>query len=239
MIGRGTRLAEDKLFFTIYDYTDATRLFGEDFKSKMNKPQKPGGGGELPKSPLIISADGFDAEITDAGRYIVTQQDGNIRRITIEEYKAGLAEHLVQSITTLNEFRGKWIDPVVRHTVLVSLVTSGYSPEIVRQVENMTEYDMYDVLVNIAYGAAPQKREVRAFSFSYKQRPWLNTLPEETKAVILAIASQFSGEGTEAFENQYLFDAQSVKKAGGIAALRKGGNPSELMRETKVRMFAA
>jgi type I restriction enzyme R subunit len=151
----------------------------------------------------------------------------------------GLAEHLVQDIATLNEFRGKWIDPVVRHAVLVSLVTSGYSPELIRQVESMAEYDMYDVLVNIAYGAAPQKRQIRAFSFSYKQRPWLATLPEETKAVILAIANQFAGEGTEAFENQYLFDAQAVKKAGGIAALKKGGDPAELMRETKVRMFAA
>jgi hypothetical protein len=28
-------------------------------------------------------------------------------------------------------------------------------------------------------------------------------------------------------------------KAGGIAALKKGGNPMELMRETKVRIFAA
>jgi type I restriction enzyme R subunit len=126
-----------------------------------------------------------------------------------------------------------------RHTLLVSLVTSGYSPEIVRQVENMDEYDLYDVLVNIAYGAEPQVRKARAFSFSYKQRPWLATLPEETKAVILAIANQFVDEGTEAFENQYIFDAGPVRKAGRLSALKKGGNPAELMRETKVRIFTA
>ncbi|MDR3302044.1 MAG: hypothetical protein LBT01_05895 [Spirochaetaceae bacterium] len=104
---------------------------------------------------------------------------------------------------------------------------------IVRQVEGMNEYDIYDVLVNIAYGAEPQRRQIRAFSFTYKQRPWLGSLPEETKAVILAIAKQFAGEGTEAFENKYLFDAQAVRKAVGLAALKKGGNPTELMRETR------
>ena len=36
MIGRGTRLypPTGKLMFHVYDYTDATRLFGEDFKTK-------------------------------------------------------------------------------------------------------------------------------------------------------------------------------------------------------------
>jgi len=119
------------------------------------------------------------------------------------------------------------------------LVASGYSPEIVRQVEDMNEYDIYDVLVNIAYGAEPQRRQTRAFSFTYKQRPWLGSLPEETKSVILAIANQFVDGGTEAFENQFIFDAQTVKKAGGMAALKKGGDPRHLIHEAKLRMFAA
>src|SRR6202790_2155314 len=34
MVGRGTRIDIDKLMFRVYDYTDATRLFGEDFFTK-------------------------------------------------------------------------------------------------------------------------------------------------------------------------------------------------------------
>jgi type I restriction enzyme R subunit len=237
MVGRGTRLAEDKLSFTIYDYTDATRLFGGEFRSKLQKPKEGGGGGGEP--PILIRADGIEAEVTETGRYVVTQKDGKIERITIEDYKQGIAERIVQEIATLDDFRGKWVDPVVRHTLLVSLVTSGYSPEVVRQVENMDEYDLYDILVNIAYGTEPQVRKVRAFSFSYKQRPWLDMLPEETKAVILAIANQFVDEGTEAFENQYIFNAEPVRKAGGLTALKKGGDPKILIQQTKLRIFAA
>jgi type I restriction enzyme R subunit len=240
MVGRGTRLAEDKLSFTIYDYTDATRLFGEEFKSTFKKrSEKKQGDGVPPEPTRIIAVDGFEAVVTNAGRFVVTQQDGHIKRITVEEYKAGIAAHIVQDAATLNEFRVKWVDPAVRRELLDHLVTSGYSPEIVRQVEDMNEYDIYDILVNIAYGVEPQRRQARAFSFTYKQRLWLDSLPEESKSVILAIANQFVDEGTDAFENQFIFEARAVKKAGGIAALKNGGNPAELMRETKVRMFAA
>ena len=238
MVGRGTRLAENKLMFTIYDYTDATRLFGEEFITKVKKSGTESGG-EPSDPPIVVRADGFEAEVTDAGRFVVTDVDGHPQRVSVEEYKQGLARKIVESVATLDEFREQWIDPSSRRRMLQDLVYSGYSPEIVRQVEDMTDYDMYDVLADLAYGAAPQKREARAFSFAYKQRTWLDSLPTETKAVILAISAQFAREGTEVFESQQLFNVAAVKKAGGIAALKYGGDPMKLIYETKARMFAA
>ncbi len=40
MVGRGTRLdvASGKLMFRVYDYTNATRLFGEEFLTRMRAP---------------------------------------------------------------------------------------------------------------------------------------------------------------------------------------------------------
>lgn len=238
MVGRGTRLAENKLMFTIYDYTDATRLFGEEFITKVKKSGTESGG-EPSDPPIVVRADSFEAEVTDAGRFVVTDVDGHPQRVSVEEYKQGLARKIVESVATLDEFREQWIDPSSRRRMLQDLVYSGYSPEIVRQVEDMTDYDMYDVLADLAYGAAPQKREARAFSFAYKQRTWLDSLPTETKAVILAISAQFAREGTEVFESQQLFNVAAVKKAGGIAALKYGGDPMKLIYETKARMFAA
>ncbi|MDR2053934.1 MAG: hypothetical protein LBP80_11025 [Treponema sp.] len=91
MVGRGTRLADNKDMFTIYDYTNATRLFGEDFISRQKSPKGAEGGGRNP--PRIITADGFNAEVTDTGRYIVTQVDGEIRRVSLDEYKQRLAKN--------------------------------------------------------------------------------------------------------------------------------------------------
>ncbi|MDR2124419.1 MAG: hypothetical protein LBP38_05475 [Desulfovibrio sp.] len=239
MVGRGTRFAENKLMFTIYDYTDATRLFGEDFLSKVPTPPKPSEGGEALDPPVIVRADGFEAVVTNAGRYVVTEENGQAKRVTVEEYKQGLARQLVASTATLDEFREKWINPTERRALLQELVYGGYSPEIVRQVEGMTDFDLYDVLIDVAWGAAPQKREIRAFSFSYKQRSWLDALPERTKAVVLAIAAQFGREGTEALENKELFSVAAIAAAGGLAALKLAGEPSKVIYETKFRLLAA
>jgi type I restriction enzyme R subunit len=56
MVGRGTRTGEprgSKLMFRLYDYTNATRLFGEEFKSraKPSKPEEPPEGVESPTPP--------------------------------------------------------------------------------------------------------------------------------------------------------------------------------------------
>ena len=53
MLRPGTRIDEHtgKLVFTIYDYTGATRLFGEAFVSRAAPESDGGGGGDEPPSP--------------------------------------------------------------------------------------------------------------------------------------------------------------------------------------------
>jgi type I restriction enzyme R subunit len=240
MVGRGTRLAENKDMFTIYDYTDATRLFGEDFISRPGSPKDAqgsrDGGGEPPR---IITVDGFNAEVTDTGRYIVTQVDGEIKRVSIDEYKQGLARKLLGSATTITEFRQKWIEREKRREMIDDLVQSGYSPALIQEVENLTEYDLYDVLIAIAYGQKARKRDDRVFNFRTKEQSWLESLPVETKDVLLAIVQQFSTDGTEVFDRKELFSVYDVMLAGGIDALKKGGDAASLLRQAKERMFAA
>jgi type I restriction enzyme R subunit len=239
MVGRGTRLADNKDMFTIYDYTDATRLLGEDFISRQKTPgsAEGGGGGEDP--PRIITVDGFNAEVSDGGRYIVTQADGEIKRVSVDEYKQGLAKKLLGSTATLAEFRQKWIDRERRREIIDDLVQAGYSPALIQEVENLTEYDLYDVLIAIAYGEAARKRQDRVFNFRTKERLWLSRLPAETRNVILAIIQQFSTDGTEVFDRKELFSVYDVMAAGGIDALKKGGDAAALLRQAKERMFAA
>lgn len=239
MVGRGTRLAENKLMFTIYDYTDATRLFGEDFPTVRSDPSETTGG-EPADPPVIVVADGFKTEVSDAGRYVVvTDEDGRTKRMPVEEFKQGLAREFVADTATPDEFRTKWINPEERRGMIQNLIRKGYSPEIVRQVEGMTEYDLYDILADIAYGVAPHTRADRAFSFTYKQREWLNTMLAQTKAVIIAITAQFGRGGSEELENPHLFNVAAVQAAGGLEALRWNGGAAELVAETKRRLFAA
>src|SRR3990172_8754855 len=78
MVGRGTRIdaPTGKLMFRVYDYTDATRLFGEGFITKAPRAADDVPGSDSPLSPEpTITVEGFEVHITDAGRFIVTDVD--------------------------------------------------------------------------------------------------------------------------------------------------------------------
>ena len=244
MVGRGTRIdtPTGKLMFRVYDYTDATRLFGEDF---ITKPPRNGGDGPdpplppPPPPPPPISVEGFDVHITDAGRFIVADVDGKAMPVPLDEYKARLAERLVQEVHTLDDFRGRWIDPPSRQEMINTLVTGGYSPNVIRMVDGKEEYDLYDVLAELGWGINSRTRHDRAMAFTYKHEDWINALPGQAAATIRAIASQFERGGTDGLENPQIFQTPEVRLAGGLAALQMAGNPRDLLIETKSRMFAA
>ena len=101
----------------------------------------------------------------------------------------------------------------------------------------MGDCDLYDVLAELGYGAAPRTRAERAEAFAYKNENWLAAMPERTAATVKALAAQFARGGTEELENTSIFQTPAVKKAGGLPALAAHGEPAALLRETKERLF--
>jgi type I restriction enzyme R subunit len=240
MVGRGTRLnpPTGKLMFRVYDFTNATRLFGKEFVTKW-QPRK-GEGPEPPTKPEpTIQVEGFDVHVTDAGRYIVTQVDGKAMPVTVEEYKERLAARLVEEAPTLENFRACWIEPPKRREMLGRLPDAGRSALLVQRLENMNDCDLYDVLAELGYGLAPRTRVERAGAFAYKHGQWLQTLPAPTADTLKAMARQFARAGTDGLENPQIFQIPDVRNAGGLDALKILGKPSDILRETKGRMFAA
>ena len=246
MVGRGTRIdpTTGKLMFNLYDYTDATRLFGENLKTTFSPPK--GGGTDEEDEPepadpeRAIVVHGFDVRITDAGTYIMsTDDEGNAIPVTLEEYKNRLAASLVENIPALDDFRETWVNPSERGEMMGSLPDNGLSPIVVRQLEVKDEYDLFDVLAEVGYGQAPKTRIERAEAFGYKNGDWLSTLPERTQGAVRAIASQFAKGGTEDLESPQIFGTPEVWAAGGLSALREYGPPAQTISETKRRMFTA
>jgi type I restriction enzyme R subunit len=243
MVGRGTRLdpASGKLMFRVYDYTDATRLFGAEFKTRLRPAPT-----ERPEvivdtltpPPVAEVEEGVSVQVTDAGRFIVTSVDGRAMPIPAEEYRQKLAARLVEQAETLEEFRAKWIVPDERSKLMEHV--RPYSPKALRAVEEMGEYDLYDVLADVGYGMSPHTRVERAESFSYKQAEWLARMPLATAKTVQAIAAQFARGGTEGLESNQLLQTPEVKRAGGLNALKALERPArEVLNETKERIFSA
>ena len=243
MVGRGTRLdpATEKLLFRVYDYTNATRLFGEDFKQRFapvpTDDGPPKGTGE-PRQRIVV--EGVVAEVAKGGTYVLTRGDDGVERpVPLEEYTERLAAKLVEDIPALDAFRETWVDPRQRLAMLARLPDAGRAPYVVRRFTLGDDYDLYDVLAGAAYGQAPKTRADRADAFTWKNRDWLDAMPEQASLAVQAIASQFARGGTENLENPQIFSTPEVKQAGGLPALREYGEPGETIRQTKRRMFEA
>jgi type I restriction enzyme R subunit len=248
MLGRGTRLDDGKLMFRVYDYTDATRLLGEEFITALNKTKNKeiidsdddddNGDDEPPK--VVPQAAKIAFTVQDAGHYVLMNVDGRHVKVSVEEYKQKIAEQLLKEAATIDKFRASWIHPQERQDLMNHLVAAGVSPVQVQNIGDMIDYDLYDVLAEIAYGINPRRRQERVFAFTYKHEEWLESLPKETSATIKAIIEPFTNGGTEELENPNVLKMPSVEQAGGMKALQATGKqPFEVLQEAKERLFAA
>lgn len=242
MVGRGTRLdpASGKLMFRVYDYTAATRLFGEAFRTRAtvvrDEPSEPAEPGATERT---IQVQGIDVRLGDAGIAILTTIDGVAKPVTLEEYKERIAESLVGRAPTLDAFRTTWIAPAERRALLGSLPDAGRSAPLIRAVAEMADFDLYDVLAELGYGLEPKTRTARADAFDYKAADWLADLPEKTAATLRALTRQFARAGTDELENPGVLQTPDVVAAGGLDALKLLGSAAEILRATKERLFAA
>src|SRR5437016_5203670 len=109
---------------------------------------------------------------------------------------AQLAARLVAEVKTLQDFRTRWIEPPSRQELFDTLVAAGYSPTLVRLVDEREAYDLYDVLAELGWGMRPRTRQDRALAFTYKHEEWLDALPAGAAKTIRAIARQFEFGGT-------------------------------------------
>jgi type I restriction enzyme R subunit len=239
MMGRGTRLhpPTNKLMFRVYDYTNASRLLGRGFLTHPTPTREPKER-EIEEKEKVIRVEGFDVHVNPAGTYIVTQKEGRLSMVTVEEYREILATRLAEEVKTLDDFRSIWIEPAERRTLIDRLPDDGRGVRLLREIMQWQEYDLYDVLSQIGYGTAPKTRRERVEALQYKHADWFKGLPQETGNTLLALAHQFAKGGTEELENPYVLTAPEVRKAGGLEALKVLGEPKDIIRETKKRLFA-
>ena len=157
MVGRGTRTGEprgSKAMFRLYDYTNCTRLFGEEFTSRARPTQPPGddsGGGEVgaletgdrrsaagrrAKQKIIrVGENRFTVKIEGTGRSILCNEDGKDVLVPYEDYKQRLAARLVEEAPSVDALRSAWVAPDERRGLLLSLPGGEAAVRLVRELE--------------------------------------------------------------------------------------------------------
>ncbi|MFH0875564.1 MAG: DEAD/DEAH box helicase family protein [archaeon] len=242
MVGRGTRIDEgfEKYMFRIYDYTNATRLFGKDFITKpRTNPSTPSGPKEKQK---IAKVYGFSVTVKDEGTFILMadEESGKEKPVTIEEYKERLAVSLISQTKDIDLLREMWIHPSERRHLVEALPGGEKGALMLRDILRLDDCDLFDVLANLGFGIITKTRKERVIAFGYKNKDWLMSLPSNSAAVVKALAVQFKDNGIEELESEHIFDVSDIKRAGGVKALAQiGTDLQDVIMEVKKRILAA
>jgi|WetSurSiteA1Bulk_404760.scaffolds.fasta_scaffold04537_4 type I restriction enzyme, R subunit len=235
MIGRGTRLhpETDKISFKIYDYTNATRLFGQDFISKQPKPTEPTP--TPPPPPPIdptIEITHIDVAIQKGETYFLLIKDGKDTRVSFAEYREYVRALILEKLPTVTDFVQEWIEHPEGLLNIPELQT-------VLNHDN-PDYDSFDVIADLAYQITPKTKHQRVADFLTHSEGWLVALPNSSANTLRAVANVFEENGTNGLNSGELFNVIAIKKASGgspIKALKLASNPNEVFKEFKTRIF--
>lgn len=238
MVGRGTRLhaQSEKISFKIYDYTNATRLFGEEFLSKQSKPkqtpqpQQPPIPPPTPEPPL--EATKLLVTIIPTDPLFMIVKDGKHTRVSFADYRDHVKGLILEQLPTVDDFVQEWLDASAQLLAMPSIQT------IIKHKDQ--HYDSFDLLADLIYDVTPKTKHQRLTDFLNNSAGWLITMPEQSANTLRALGEQFEIDGTEGINNGEVFNVQRVKKASGgspFKALSLVGRPNEIVREFKARIF--
>ncbi len=252
MVGRGTRIHEEtrKYKFWLYDYTGVTDLFGTDFITKPPRPHGAGdgdgdgdgpGGGEGPGHdvPAVAEIAGKSVIINPQGRFILARRDGRDTPVPVDEYRREVINRVLAEARNLDEFRALWIETPKRKELIDHLLGDHFSPEVIREIDEMADFDLYDFFGHHGYHARAFTRSTRGGLFITGQQAWFAGMDPRAATVLQGLGHQFATGGTEALETPALWEVPEIRMAGGLDALRGLGTPVEVMRDAKGRLFAA
>ncbi|HSI10678.1 MAG TPA: DEAD/DEAH box helicase family protein, partial [Chthoniobacter sp.] len=250
MVGRGARIHEEtqKYKFWLYDYTGATDLFGADF---ITKPPRSGGGGDDgdgggdddeggdDDGPAVPGIGGQRVIVNAQGNFILVNRDGRATPIPVEEYRREVIARVLLEAHDLNDFRALWIEARKRRKLIDHLRGDNFSPDVIRDFDRMSDFDLYDFFGHHGYHARALRRPERGANYLDANAEWFAGMDGKSAIVLRGLGTQFAQGGTDALETPSLWDVPEIARAGGINALRALGEPASVMQDAKARLFRA
>jgi type I restriction enzyme, R subunit len=238
IIGRGTRLYDDKYYFTIHDFVNASEKFqdpewdGEPVEPEPTEPREPRPSQPRPEKPprpdviRIKMSDGKERSIQHMEQTLFYGPDG----------KPMSSSEFIQSIfgVTLSLFKDEehlreiWSKPETRKKLMGKLSESGFTKEHIEQAKKLISAehsDVYDVLSYIAYATPVLTREERALMAT---NMLIDEFEEDEKLFLNFVLGEYVDHGVEELDVGKLPDLLQLKYGGMNEAVNVFGAPARI-----------
>jgi type I restriction enzyme R subunit len=242
IIGRGTRLFEDKEYFTIYDFVKAHHLFSDpewdgdpvppEEPGEPKAPKTPGPEGPPVGRPEKIRIELGEGKVREFNFTMTTTFWGpNGEQLTVEQFLKNLFGELPSFYKNEADLRRIWSDPLTRSELLTKLGEQGFSLVDLGKIQELisaTESDLYDVLAYISFAAPKKTREKRA---SGARRQVAIQFSDRTRDFIDFVLDHYVTEGVEELDPLKLPQLLALKYGGIPDALKEIGASADSVRD--------
>jgi type I restriction enzyme R subunit len=242
IIGRGTRLFEDKEYFTIYDFVKAHHLFSDpewdgdpvppEEPSEPKPPRTPDPGKPTIERPQKIRIELGEGKVREFEFTMTTTFWGpNGEQLTVEQFLKNLFGELPSFYRNEADLRRIWSDPLTRSELLTKLGEQGFSLVDLGKIQELisaTESDLYDVLAYISFAAPRKTREKRATG---ARRQVAMQFSDRTRDFIDFVLDHYVTEGVEELDPLKLPQLLELKYGGIQDALKAIGATADSVRD--------
>ena len=242
IIGRGTRLFEDKEYFTVYDFVKAHHLFSDPEWDGDPVPPEDSGSPKTPgtvdpakptvERPEKIRIELAEGKVREFNFTMTTTFWGqNGEQLTVEQFLKNLFGELPSFYKDEDDLRRIWSDPLTRSELLTKLSEQGFSLTDLGKIQELisaTESDLYDVLAYISFAAPKKTREKRATS---ARRRVAIQFSDRTRDFIDFVLDNYETEGVEELDPSKLPQLLELKYGGINDALEEIGASVESVRD--------
>jgi type I restriction enzyme R subunit len=220
IIGRGTRLFEDKFYFTIVDFVGAYKKFSDpDWDGpglppgppKPPPPPRPPKPPKPPKEKIIIKlAKGNELSITSMSTTLFYFQK---KPISVQEFIKKLFNTITLPEILKNEeqLRELWSSPITRNKLFKKLEDEGFAKQDLKSIQTLIEAedsDIFDVLVHVAYSKKPIRRTTRVAN---AEEEIYKNLNDNQKEFIDFVLSKYVEGGVEELDINRLSSLVELK----------------------------
>ena len=240
IIGRGTRIKEEygKMYFTILDFRNATRLFadpnfnGPDMQSEEYDPENFKGKKKIildvpeprdeperqEKKKVYIN----NVEVTLLSERVqYYDKDG---KLVTESLKDFTRKNILHDYASLDDFLTLWTSDEKRSVIIEELENKGIFIEELKKLYP-ADVDDFDLICDIAYGIKPLTKSERAKNLKVNQV--LDSYSDKCKKILQILLNKYSNDEIDDFTDSKILKLPDFNEYGSpmkIASLFGGLN---------------
>jgi len=271
IIGRGTRLFpdQDKLSFTILDYTGATALFadpsfdglpervvaeviddaGETITQEVELETEVENG-----KPTEISAleelkgekvrkyyvDDGEVYVTAEAVYVLVGGGTSLKVVRYEDY---VADQVRRIYPAAGDLRARWRNAAGRDEVEAALEARGITlPELAERT-GLEDADPFDLLIHIAWNGSLTSRRERAARLRREHREFFDRFSLEAREILDELLEKYADHGVDQLDDLRILEVSPLSERGTPVEIaeRFGGakHLREIVDELQELLYAA